>query len=124
MNAGAPELRALPAPHAGSATGANSVSPGMRWSRSKRIHMRAVPASAGMLAVNAAVRALAVGPVVQLTSRAWSGGRCCSAARAAAGAVATTAAAMQAMVAYRRMGPHNRSGRPRLRRAGAARQVT
>src|SRR3954471_4824435 len=116
MNPARPTCERSHRPHAGRLTGVNSAAPGLRWSRSKRTHMRAVPASAGMLAVNAAIRALAVGPVAQLTSRAWSGGRCCTAARAAGGAVATTAAARQAIVACRRMGPLNSRRYPRLRR--------
>ena len=125
MNAVRPGCERCHTPHAGSRTGSYSAWPGVRWSRSKRIHIRSVPAIAGIRAVNVAVREAGVGPVVQLTSRAASGWR----SWAGAAGAAASGAARQAIVASRRMGPLNSRGRARLRagrrgRSGAELQVT
>src|SRR4051812_10669509 len=92
-------------PSFGALTGAKSVAGATRTKRSKRIHMRFVPATAGIDPTNVAIRAVAAGPLWHAASLARSGG-------AWACAAAGSARARRAMRAARRMA-HKEQRRPR-----------
>ena len=61
-------------PSFGALTAAKSVDGATRAKRSKRIHMRLVPAIAGIEPTNVAVRSMAAGPLWHAESLARSGG--------------------------------------------------
>jgi hypothetical protein len=85
-------------PSPGTLSGAKSADRGPRARRSKRIHIRFVPAIAGIEPVNAAARSPAPAPETHEASLARRGGAC---ACAAPGRARTAVAAMSA---GRRMG--------------------
>src|SRR3954453_19778881 len=71
-------------PSFGALTGAKSVAGATRTKRPKRIHMRFVPATAGIDPTNVAMRAVAAGPLWHAASLARSGGAwACAAAGSA-----------------------------------------
>ena len=97
-------------PSFGALTAAKSLAGAMRASRSKRIHMRLVPAIAGIDPTNVAVRAVAGVPLWHAASLTRSGGAW---APAAAGSARRTSVMMSAA---RRMGPKEQSGARKVAR--------
>src|SRR5689334_20399496 len=80
-------------PSFGALTAENAVAGGMRTKSSKRIHIRFVPATAGIDPTNVAVRSVAAGPLWHAESLARSAGACACPAAGRARAARTMSGA-------------------------------
>src|SRR4051794_32012347 len=110
-------------PSFGALTAAKSVAGAMRAKRSKRIHMRLVPATAGIDPTNVAVRSLAAGPLWQAESLTRRGGASARAPAGSARAARTMRGATRRTALKEQRRTRNVAGLPGLRAPALARSA-